>query len=597
MIRFINITMRNFLTYGNVPITVNLERPGTTLVRGENLDAQGEAFGIEGTGSNGVGKTTMFSAIVYALYDLPLGEVAKIDNLINNVNKKNMEVILEFIADDGRHIKIHRMRKMKTGAEGNKVHLYIDGEDKTPGSAAATNEEIVKIIGIPYDLFTQIIVFSASEDGFLQMKSDKQKEFIENLFGITVVAERAEVLKKKIKEQKGNVEIKQTKVDQLVKEHERHQQLIESAKKRVVQWKVQNQASIDSLFTKLEQIQNVDFEGEALLHARASELKTKLQEQTARLRESTRNSHTLNTNIGKVSTELKHLKDATCPYCMQHFKDAGVKIVELEAQYKSIGNEIELSHSESAGLEKQVETIQRQFNEVRELITVPNLDALMEIKNESKNIKRRIAELDSAANPFEEPLQELLDTKIDDINYDDLNKEKKLLEHQQFLQKLLTKTDSFVRKTLISNNLPFLNKHLKKHLQSLGLPHTVEFTESLDIIITKQGNDVDFNLLSRGQKARLDFGLSVAFKDMRERLHGKTNLVVFDEVLDEGLDAVGVVACAKLLKQLAQKENLSLYVISHRDEISTSFDRKLTVRMEKGFSYILEGEYAGAATS
>lgn len=595
MIRFLTVTMRNFLTYGNAPVTVHLERPGTTLIRGENLDAQGEANGNQGTGSNGVGKTTVFSAIVYALYDKPLGKVAKIDNIVNNINKKNMEVILEFIADDGRHIKIHRARKMKSGAEGNWVHLWIDGVDKTPGSSGATNEEIEKIVGIPYDLFTQIIVFSASEDGFIRKDGKDQKSFIENLFGITIVSERAEVLKKSIKDQKIDVEAKQSKVDQLIKEHERHQQLIESAKKRVETWKVQNQQTIDDLFTKLEQIQNVDFEGEALLHAKASELKTKMQEQKHTYNQATVELAGVRKSRSKIKSELEHLHDSKCPYCLQQFVDAQSKVGDL------VGQELEFTVQEDELVDRievldgELKTTQRQYNEVKELITVPNLDSLMDIKNESKNIKRRISELDVAANPFEEPLQELLNTKLDPVDYDALNKDKKVLEHQQFLLKLLTKTDSFIRKTLISNNLPFLNKQLKKHLHDLGLPQQVEFNESLDVSITKMGNDIDFNLLSRGQKARLDFGLSIAFKDVRERLHGKTNLVAFDEVLDEGLDAVGVVACAKLLKRLAMREQLSLYVISHRDEISTSFDRKVTVLMENGFSRIIEGEYAGSA--
>lgn len=581
MIKFLRVTLRNFLTYGNSPTTVELDRASTTLIVGQNLDDTGE-----GVGSNGVGKTTMLNAIVYALYDKPIGTIEKIDNLVNNINKKNMEVILEFFAENGNHYKIHRMRKMKTGADGNKVHFFENGKDITRTPNSDTNADIARIIGIPYDLFVRIVVFSATEDGFFSMKGNEQKAFIEELFGLTLITQRAEQLKKKIKDTKSDVDFKQTKVDQLVKEHERHATLIESAKKRVAQWKVQNEATIDDLLEQLETVKNVDFEGEAFLHAKASELKVLLQGQTTRISELGRETRTRNTAVTKVTDQLKHLKDSKCPFCLQQFDSAATKIESLESEFHELNEEIEALWAESTKLERQNTKTQKQYDEVRSLITVKNLDELVEIKNEAKNIKRRIVELEQAQNPFEEPLRELEQQELEPIDYSGLEQIRNVLDHQQFLLKLLTKNDSFVRKTLISNNLPFLNKQLKKHLVTLGLPHTVEFTEELDAKISKLGNQIDHNLLSNGQGARLDFALSIAFKDVRERLHGRTNIVFFDEVLDYGLDDIGVVACAKMLKQIALKDNISLYIISHRQEIANMFDKKLVVKMEKGFSYI-----------
>lgn len=584
MIKFLSVEMRNFLAYGNAPTHVRLERPGTTLIVGQDLDNQQDDV----TGSNGVGKTTMLNAIVYALYDRPIDKLDKIDKLVNNVNKKNMEVKLEFIAENGKHYLIHRMRKMKSGAEGNKVHFYEDGKDITRVPNGDTNIDIAEKIGIPYDLFIRIVVFSATADGFLKQKGPEQKAFIEELVGLTRITEQAERLRKKIKETKIDFNSKQAKVDQLVKEHERHALLIENAKKRVENWKAQNAQTINDLFTKLEAVENVDLEGEALLHAKAGELRTLMQEQSNLIAETKRGLKAVNISLGKVAKELEHLRDSKCPYCMQQFADANAKVVELEKQELELCEEAQLLGDELTLLESAYDKTLLQYNDAHALITVKNLDSLVEIKNESKNIKRRIAELDVAANPFVEPLDELVNADLEPIDHTDLEKTKKLLEHQEFLLKLLTKNDSFVRKTLVSNILPFLNKQLRKHLTDLGLPHVVEFTESLEAKITKMGNELDFQLMSNGQCARIDFGLSVAFKDVRERLHGRTNIVFFDEVLDYGLDGVGVVACAHLLKKIARKEGLSLYVISHRDEVSNMFDKKLVVKMMNGFSCIDE---------
>ncbi|MNR50748.1 hypothetical protein D3C85_1703140 [compost metagenome] len=73
-------------------------------------------------------------------------------------------------------------------------------------------------------------------------------------------------------------------------------------------------------------------------------------------------------------------------------------------------------------------------------------------------------------------------------------------------------------------------------------------------------------------------------------MHNRVNICMLDEVLDVGLDAVGVQSAAKMIKRKARDEKLSLYIISHRDEIDSFFDKTLVVQMNKGFSYILPDE-------
>ena len=65
---------------------------------------------------------------------------------------------------------------------------------------------------------------------------------------------------------------------------------------------------------------------------------------------------------------------------------------------------------------------------------------------------------------------------------------------------------------------------------------------------------------------------------------------MFDEVLDVGLDTIGVQDAARLLKRISRDEKLSLFIISHRDEIEGVFDSKITIQLSKGFSYVKENE-------
>ena len=207
MLEFGMLSMRNFLSYGNNTTIFDLRRPGTTLIVGENLDQTSD-----GAGANGVGKSTIVNAIAYALYDKPVSDISK-DNLVNNINNKNMEVTLEYVGDDGAQYKTHRFRKVKAGAEGNGVHFYMNGKDVTPDSVASTNEAIERTIGIPYELFVRIIVFSASHNPFLSLKTDEQKGIIEELFGLTAISQKADLLKKQIKDTEGRISIQQVKID------------------------------------------------------------------------------------------------------------------------------------------------------------------------------------------------------------------------------------------------------------------------------------------------------------------------------------------------------------------------------------------------
>jgi DNA repair exonuclease SbcCD ATPase subunit len=160
----------------------------------------------------------------------------------------------------------------------------------------------------------------------------------------------------------------------------------------------------------------------------------------------------------------------------------------------------------------------------------------------------------------------------------------------KFLLKLLTRKDSFVRRVLLNKTLPFLNQRLQDYLTALGLPHQVQFTHEMTASITEFGRLMDFGNLSNGQRARVNLALSFAFRDVLQSMHQRINICLLDEVLDVGLDSVGVTAAARMIKHKARDEGLSLYIISHRDEIDSAFDRVLTVQKSDGFSRIYENE-------
>lgn len=589
MVRLTTLTVRNFLSYGNNVTVFPLERVGTTLILGEDLDQT-----TEGKTANGVGKSAIINALAYALYDKPVSKVAKIDMLVNNINNKNMEVTLEFIGATGKTYRIVRQRKMKAGAAGNNVFFYEDGVDKSV-DAGGTNRMIEEAFGMPYELFVRIVVFSATHTPFLLLPAThatapNQKDIIEELFGLTAMSDKAKLLKEHIKDAETALTLKKSKVDLLEKEAVRHTTLIESAKKRVESWKVQNASTIDSLIAKLERIESVNFEEEQTLHTYADKVKVKQAALQSELTLQQRSNRQQNLALEAAVKDLRHLKDAKCPYCLQDFKEAMAKLVDVEKTIEDLDAELKYSAMMIQEHSGDLADYAAELKKVQELITVPNLRELQEIKNESSNIKLKIVELGQAENPFVAQLQELIDVEAEreTIDYAEVNEATKQLEHQKFLLKLLTKSDSFVRKALLNKNIPYLNQRVQYYLSLIGLPHQVEFTHDMTANITKYGRELDFSLLSAGQAARVNIALSFAFKDVLQRLHAKINICMLDEILDHGLDAVGVAMTARLVKRKARDEGLSMYIISHKSEVDSVFDKTLTIQMSKGFSFVKE---------
>jgi len=582
------------MSYGNNTTVIQLDRSGTTLIVGENLDNTSG-----GTGANGVGKTVIINALSYAIYGKPVSNIS-LDNLVNNINKKNMEVTVTF-EKDGTYYHIKRVRKSKSYAAGNYVKYYVkegsydftDEDEQTRDSVSNTNKAIEEVMGIPHELFSRIVVFSALHVPFLDLPVRHptqacQTRIIEELFDLTTLTDKAEALKVSIKEHEQSMEIAQARLDQLQREHERHSQQIKTAEQRVVTWEQNKKKQIDTLEAKLAKVADVDVEAEREAHEKKNILESNINANIAMQRDVSAELKRIEKDLAKYRKELGHLQDEKCPYCLQKFADADEKIEELHDKIAVKSEAAKIAEEGLVTYDAEADDLNKKLAVVKETITVSNLDELLEIKSQTSTIEARIKELKDDINPFIEPLDELETLELDPINLDNINSLSKTIEHQKFLHKLLTKKDSFVRKALLNKNIPYLNMKLQQYLIDLGLPHTVEFTHELTAVINQFGHPLDFGNLSNGQRARVNLALSLAFRDVLQQLHTKINVCMFDEVLDVGLDAVGVQAAAKMLKRKSRDEKLSLYIISHRDEINAAFDNVMTVQMTKGFSYIKE---------
>lgn len=224
---------------------------------------------------------------------------------------------------------------------------------------------------------------------------------------------------------------------------------------------------------------------------------------------------------------------------------------------------------------------------IQNKLIIKNQYDLSELKASLKHYERRYDELQKEQNPHVESILNIASMGIPETKDAVLDEMDKLMKHQDFLIKLLTKKDSFVRKSLLQKNLPLLNTRLKIYLQKMGLPHKVTFLENMTTQIKQFDTEMDFNQLSSGQRARVNLALSFAFRDVLQYRHGPVNFCMLDECLDTGLSNTGVQLAVKFIKEVAVEQKLALFIISHRDEAASMFDNKLCIEYRNGFSNII----------
>jgi DNA repair exonuclease SbcCD ATPase subunit len=205
----------------------------------------------------------------------------------------------------------------------------------------------------------------------------------------------------------------------------------------------------------------------------------------------------------------------------------------------------------------------------------------------------QIAAKGEEKDPYTEQIEDMTDQALQTVSYDTLNDLNRLQEHQDFLLKLLTSKDSFVRKKIIDQNLSYLNARLTHYLDRIGLPHTVKFQNDLTVSIEELGRELDFDNLSRGERTRLILSLNFAFRDVWESLYSPINLLFVDELIDNGLDTAGVENALALLKRMSRERHKSIWLVSHRDELAGRVENILKVIKENGFTnYNTEVELA-----
>jgi len=578
MITLKNITLRNFLSIGQVTQAVNFDRQELTLILGENLDLGGDGA------RNGTGKTSLIQALSYALFGVPINSIRK-DNLVNRTNGKNMMVTLEFTVN-GIDYKIERGRKP------NILRFYVNsdlqkGVDDAQGENKETQVAIERVIHMSSDMFKHIVALNTYSEPFLALKANEQRAIIEQLLGITLLSEKAEVIKGMVKDSKDDIQQEEFKVKAIEEANKRVKEQIDSTKRRQKLWKMKHDEDLEKLAIDYQRLVTIDIAAELQAHKDLAIYNTKrktiddLNKFVARCIADEAKEEKL---INKLTKEIVDLKNHTCYACGQEFHDQKHESV-LDEKVKALQEASLQALATNTQYVEHTQTLQ----ELGELGTMPithydteaqAIKHSSQLENLIKDIERKSDEVD----PYGEQITEMENQALQEINFDKINQLTRTMEHQKFLLDLLTSKDSFVRKKIIDQNLSYLNGRLTHYLDKIGLPHQVIFKNDLQVEITELGRELDFDNLSRGERNRLILGLSFAFRDVWENLYSPINTLFIDELIDSGLDTMGVENAIAILKEMSRRRHKSIWLVSHREELAGRVPNVLKVVKENGFT-------------
>ena len=580
MIKIKDLTVKNFMSVGNQTQAVDFDQQQLTLVLGENLDQGGDDSGSR----NGTGKTTIINALSYALYGLALTNIKR-NNLINKTNGKGMVVTLQF----EKNATAYRVER---GRGPNFLKFYVNDQeqeliDESQGDSRKTQETINELLGMSHDMFKHIVALNTYTEPFLSMRTNDQRAIIEQLLGITILTEKSTSLKDKIKETKDSIVQETLKIEAIETSNDKIKASIEQLAQRQRAWTAKHRKDCENLSNAIDELEHLDIETELELHEKLANWTEHNNTILALKKELSTLEPALlraDKSVDKATKDIAGLDNAICYACDQPLGEE--KKQEILATKTK---ELEDATAYQLEISTKCTDVVTALDEIGDINGKPTTfydtaKEAYEHRSNVENLKSSLARTESEDDPYEIQINDLNETAIQEVNWNAVNDLVSYKDHQEFLMKLLTNKDSFIRKKIIDQNLAYLNNRLTYYLDKIGLPHQVVFQNDLTVEITQLGQDLDFDNWSRGERNRLILGLSFAFRDVWESLYQNINLLFIDELIDSGMDTAGVENSLAVLKKMGREREKNIYLISHKDELIGRVNHVLRVVKENGYT-------------
>ena len=569
MIEFVCVRFKNFGSFGNNFSEIKLNTNKTTLV----------------TGVNGHGKSfALLDTLCFGLFGKPFRPI-NIPQLVNSINGKNCVVEIEFNRSGSKYL-------LRRGLNPKIFEIYKDDEliDQHAKSKDYQEHFEENILGFNYAAFKQVVILGKSNFvPFMQLTPAERRKIIEGLLDLDVLADMNQYVKgqlgslkvdiaenqsllkiahEKIKAQKQFIEqVKNHNADDIKAIDEKIQSFEENIKLSKSE-KIEHANQLQKLFEEQAKYQKIikSLKDVPLMLAKTEALEATIKEEIESLKTSATCKccgQELPTDQKQKHINEKEAKLLDCQKAIKIAQDKNQKLLDAQDEYNTYKTSIEVTSDDIMGIDYRIangeENVKRLIKEKKDKQAANNISSLEESLNNSESEKQDISN----------KLQSLINEQIHhDIVYDILK-------------------DGGLKSRIIKHYVPIINGLVNKFLGKLNLYVDFNINEEFkETIRSRYRDEFSYSSFSEGEKQRIDLAILLTWREIAKMKNSlNCNLLIFDEILDSSLDAVGTESFIKLLNKM--KNKCSIYIISHKsDQLADKFDQQMHFEKKNNFSKI-----------
>ena len=566
MIEFTNISIEGF---GSVQeLNMPLNNKGITVIRG----------------ANGFGKTSIFTALVWALYGKNLKGNPDVNTWPKFRPKGYRGTKVEVFFKSGTHVhSITRCLKY-TGEVygskgGNRLIYNIDGDTVSERGKKSIQDLINQHLGMSYSLFINSVMFGQGLKRLIQESGANQREIFEEVFDLGYLTRAKKIAQEKYAEYEQQYHSLSRDVENTISTIRVLRDSKKVAKENLSKFEDDKALAIGKLDKEISSISVAIKDSKAKLKKMApDELKSQISTLDKMI-----NSEKKKLELAKRDTgiSLEELIDKTIELLRsKKYKSALSRLLTLKNSF----NTQESSKQKILQLREKYSELQDSSWKVK--AQTKNIEQL---EDKLKGVKRRKKDLEEKTPDFQ--------AIISDTKNKIAETKKKLANGMALMGTCGESRDLYrwaytdplgnlgIKSYLFESSLSQLNDILGSDSSIIGF--SIQFQVDLNTarkdfktIITVGDQKVSYEDLSGGQKQLTNLAMAFSMNTLIAQAQG-TNIAFLDEVF-ESLSEDNIEVVINLIRKIYQDK--TLFLITHQESLPIPNARVLRVKYNRGIS-------------